>query len=341
MRVPSCDVPPGRDASASAGGAFFSAWRSGRLPAPLSVATRVASAAWIHTMLPIARRGWRRRRATRTEFPSAIARTDDGKLTSSLCTQEQHASSEFRAWAARMAEPHVMHRKQWELCFIAQALHERGVLKPGARGLGFAVGQEPLPSLFASYGCSIVASDMAEDAAREAGWVTTGQHSASLDALNTRGLCPDDKFRALTRFRVVDMNHIPHDLQGFDFCWSACALEHLGSIEHGERFILNAMDCLRPGGIAVHTTEFNLSFEAYTPNSGAIVAFRPCDIERIAEALRAQGHDIALDLREGNLPHDRIVEVPPYPRTHLKLLLFSGLRGCIATSIALIVQKGK
>jgi 2-polyprenyl-3-methyl-5-hydroxy-6-metoxy-1,4-benzoquinol methylase len=286
-------------------------------------------------MLPIAKTAWQKRRTHRIRPASSNA-----FLPSSLCTQEQHASPTFKSWASRMAEPHVMHRKQWELCFIAQALHERGLLKTGARGLGFAVGQEPLPSLFASYGCRIVASDMAEDAARDAGWVSTGQHSSSVDALNTRHLCSEDTFRARTSFRVVDMNHIPDDLRGFDFVWSACALEHLGSIEHGERFIHRAMDCLKPGGIAVHTTEFNLSFETFTPNTGAIVAFRPSDIDRIAGSLRAAGHEIELDLREGDLPHDRMIEIPPYPRPHLKLLLFSKLRGCVATSIGLIIRKG-
>ena len=43
---------------------------------------------------------------------------------------------------------------------IAQALYERGKLKPGSRGLGFAVGKEPLSDLFASFGCDVVATDL-------------------------------------------------------------------------------------------------------------------------------------------------------------------------------------
>ena len=54
-----------------------------------------------------------------------------------------------------------LHRKIWEFCFIAQALDERGMLARGRRGLGFAVGTEPLPAMFASRGCAIVATDLA------------------------------------------------------------------------------------------------------------------------------------------------------------------------------------
>ena len=319
---------------------FFLKLGRGQLPRYVTAAARAAGVVWICAMFLPATISWRYRRARRGLRAGGRNGAVGGPLTSCLCTQAQHDSPTFRAWAARMGEPHEMHRKQWEFCLIAQALHERGLLRPGARGLGFAVGQEPLPALFAGHGCAIVASDLAEDAAREAGWVDTRQHATSFEALNARGLCPADRFRELTRFRVVDMNAISPDLRDFDFLWSACALEHLGSIEHGERFIHRAMACLKPGGVAVHTTEFNLSFEHYTPKRGPTVVFRRRDIERIAATLRADGHEIELDLREGDLPFDRFVDVPPYKHPFLKLLLFSRLHGCVSTSIGLIIRKG-
>ena len=36
------------------------------------------------------------------------------------------------------------HRKQWEFCYILQALCRAGVMRVSARGLGFGVGREPL-----------------------------------------------------------------------------------------------------------------------------------------------------------------------------------------------------
>lgn len=51
-----------------------------------------------------------------------------------------------------MGEQERLNRKIWEWCYVAEALSERGMLLPGRRGLGFAVGQEPLVALFASAG---------------------------------------------------------------------------------------------------------------------------------------------------------------------------------------------
>jgi hypothetical protein len=40
-------------------------------------------------------------------------------------------------------------------------------------------------------------------------------------------------FDALVDFDVADMNAMPDTLGQFDFVWSACAFEHLGSIRQG------------------------------------------------------------------------------------------------------------
>src|SRR5206468_7166259 len=139
---------------------------------------------------------------------------------------------------------------------------------------------------FASFGCQIVATDQAEEAALAGGWIDTGQHATSLQALNERFICPPNQFKRLVSFRHVDMNAIPSDLKGFDFTWSSCAFEHLGSIKMGLRFLENQMACLRPGGIAVHTTEFNLSSNTKTIKRGTVVLFRRRDIEKVAARLR-------------------------------------------------------
>ena len=48
-------------------------------------------------------------------------------------------------YAGHSARNHdFVNRKFWEWCAIAQALEERNLLVSGSRGLGFAVGTEPL-----------------------------------------------------------------------------------------------------------------------------------------------------------------------------------------------------
>jgi 2-polyprenyl-3-methyl-5-hydroxy-6-metoxy-1,4-benzoquinol methylase len=259
-------------------------------------------------------------------------------LKSSICNQAQLESEVFQAWAAQMGEPpRRMHRKVWEWCYIAQALHERGLLAPGSKGLGFAVGQEPLPELFASQGCTIVATDLAEDKARQQGWVDTQQHAANLAVLNKRKICDPGEFQRLVSFRFVDMRRLPEDLRGYDFIWSSCSFEHLGSRSEGEEFVVNAMQCLRPGGVAVHTTEFNLSSNSSTLSAGPTVLYRRRDIERLADHLKKLGHALELDFAVGTGAADQYVDPPPYKQeTHLRLQIDK----YVVTSIGLIIIRG-
>ena len=91
------------------------------------------------------------------------------------------------------------------------------------------------------------------------------------------------------KLRSVDMNSIPDDIEGYDFTWSACAFEHLGSIDKGLEFVKNSLKCLKPGGIAVHTTEFNASSDQNTLTSGPTVLFRKKDLELLGEEKCARG----------------------------------------------------
>ncbi len=260
-------------------------------------------------------------------------------MKSRICTQEQLESKEFQDWAERLKEQRGrMHRKLWEYCFIIQALYERNLLQPNVSGLGFGVGIEPLASLFCSFDASICATDISTDIAKESGWVDTSQHAAGLESLNLRELCPDELFDKNCTFQHADMNDIPDNLRDFDFVWSSCALEHLGSIQKGKEFIYNAMDCLKPGGIAVHTTEYNVSSNIFTLKQGGTVLFRQRDIKNIIRNLRRKGHHIEMDFTLGTLPNDQFIDVPPYKGDpHLKLKL----NKYVITSIGLIIQKAK
>jgi 2-polyprenyl-3-methyl-5-hydroxy-6-metoxy-1,4-benzoquinol methylase len=211
-------------------------------------------------------------------------------------------------------------------------------LHKGSRGLGFAVGTEQLTALFASLGCQIVATDLEQALAKEAGWVDSNQHAAGLDALNGSGLCPPADFAEHVHFRHVDMRSIPADLRGFDFLWSSCAMEHLGSLQHGLDFVLAAVECLRPGGVAVHTTELNCESDSETIETGGSVIYRKSDLNGLAHALRARGHAVEpLDFHLGETAADAYVDEPPYGgKAHIKLRL----GGFASTSFGLIITKG-
>ena len=271
----------------------------------------------------------RRLRANGTE-PSMT------NVISQLATHAQVESDTYREWVARLRLPLIRHRKYWEFSFIMQALAEHDMLRAGRSGLGFGVGKEPLTAMMASLGCNVLASDASAEHAIAAGWKNNDEHASGLEGLNEAGICSNAAFAERARFRVIDMNHIPADVRGFDFCWSSCAFEHLGSIDQGLAFVESSLDCVVPGGLAVHTTEFNLSSDERTVERGETVLFRRRDVERLAQRLRASGHRVDVNYHPGYGELDRHVDVPPYQRNrHVKLMVAR----FVTTSFGLIVQK--
>ena len=270
-------------------------------------------------------------------------------LLNSLSTQAAIESDWARHWCNELKIPVIYHRKVWELAFVLQSIHNAGHMRPGARGLGFGCGQESLPSYFAARDMTIVATDQAPQSAERAGWVQTGQHTTAVEQCFMPHLVDRARFDRNVGMRFVDMNGIPDDLSGFDFCWSICALEHLGSIDRGLAFIENSLKTLRPGGLSVHTTEFNIRDEGGTVDNWPTVAFQRRHMERITARLRAQGHKVApFDYSLGDGPLDRFVDLPPFSHdlpehintwlgqpAHIKL----AMDGLVVTCIGIVVEK--
>jgi SAM-dependent methyltransferase len=257
---------------------------------------------------------------------------------SSLCHQQHFMLDQFRFWLRAMKIRPRFYRKWWEFFYIAQTLFERGLLTAGKRGIGFGIGREPLPALFASFGVEIVASDQSLEAAERSGWVQSGQHSHELSALNESGICTEATFSRLVSFREVDMNDIPSSLdEEFDFCWSSCSLEHLGSLRHGLDFIENSLRTLKSGGVAIHTTEFNLTSNVDTLESAGVSIYRRCDIDEFLEKMRARDFIVSpIDWTLGEGFAETVVDMPPYriePHIRLNVGEFD------VTSIGLIIQK--
>lgn len=261
---------------------------------------------------------------------------------SRLCRQEDFETDWYRQMCRELGiPPDHYERKNWEYYFVARGLQEEGLLEASRMGLGFGVGKEKLIPYFAKRGCAVLATDLEPDNAAKKAWVDTNQHSDSVKDVFLPGICDYETFSRQVQFAYVDMNRIPEQLQReeFDFTWSCCAFEHVGSIEQGKQFILNQMKCLKPGGVALHTTEFNLSSDELTVSSGPTVIFRKCDIEELAEALRKEGHEITVSYDAGTGELDRYVDIPPYmsapDKRHLRLLLWK----YITTSIGLFIRK--
>ena len=280
---------------------------------------------------------------------------DHPKLTSLVCRREHFDTGWYKRWAtAFTGDAHQgadlasgpdrpqFHRKNWEWAAVTEALAERDMLLPGRRGMGFAVGREPLASLFAAHGAEVLATDLAADDDQTSAWSDSGQHAASLDALHWPHLLDRSTFDSRVTFMPQDMRNLrTQGLGSFDFLWSACSFEHLGDLEAGLQFVLRSTELLKPGGIAVHTTEFNLSSLDQTLEDGNSVIYRRCDLASLEHRLRGIACAMEpLDAFGGTAMEDIEFDYAPFyqnGRQHVKLML----GGFVTTSVLLIIRKGR
>ena len=237
------------------------------------------------------------------------------------CTQRQFEESHYTQLASLLGlEGRPYHRKDWEHVYITRCLELAGVM-PG-RGLGFGIGTDPTIPYMLARGCEIVGTD----------YFGTSEYWASYHASGKGdfGVSEDDKRLTLEQ---VDMRSVPSEYHGqFDFVWSACALEHLGGLDAGLQFIRESLKCLRPGGIAVHTTELCVNSVSTTLDKGPLVLYRMRDIEAFCKEVGAP-----CNLASGNLPYDATSVVPEDTTSpHLNLRVPG--TPFITTSIGLVIQ---
>ena len=267
---------------------------------------------------------------------------------SRLCTAKELLSTECQKYRESLHIDDVCmmlrlprySRKEWEFETICGTLDKLGMLIPGKTGIGFAVGQEPLPAYFASRGCVILASDLSPEADTEGLWSDTNQNTmGSLSNLNKFNICPQDIFEKKVSYRDIDMNCIPEDIGVYDFCWSTCAIEHIGSLENSINFLKNMLTVLKPGGVAIHTTEINLSSNISTIVHGNSAIFRDRDIQEVYQWMTKQGHSMKVDFTRGNTDMD--VRMPVTGKEYTDYMLNCNIEGYNSTSFAFIIIKSK
>ena len=117
-------------------------------------------------------------------------------------------------------------------------------------------------------------------------------------------------------------------------------------------FIENSLRTLKPGGLAVHTTEYNYTNEVESLDHWPTVFFQDKHFEQLAEKLKGKGYEVAdLSFDIGNKPLDRYIDIPPYSEgegwitkanwgnvnqhAHLKL----SVDGFPCTSFGMIINK--
>ena len=236
-----------------------------------------------------------------------------------------------------LSENQPIHNKAWQNAIILEAIYKSKLLKKGSTALGFGVGIERVPSVLASFDIKVTATDQSFDSGKSAGW-DNGQLAHDTNDLNSFGICKPDLFKRNLVYKNSDMNKIGTQFNNkFDIVWSNCALGHLGSIENGLRFIENSLKCLKPGGIAVHTTEINVTSNGKTLDSGGTVIFREKDIAKLFFKLRSKGYDCKpLVLDFGNSQQDYDLGFYPYKES---TLLKINVAGHLLSQVVLVIKK--
>lgn len=254
----------------------------------------------------------------------------------STCSTADFFHPHFAEICALFNQPLWFHRKVWEWVYITHKLQEARMLGHGKHGLVFGVGHEKLPALFASLGASVVATDAPPEIG--AHWNSSKEYSDSLEKLRFPEIVPNQIFDQNVSFMLCDMKAIDDDLTGFDFVWSSCCFEHLGSLEAGIQFVIDSVEkTLKVGGVACHTTEFNLSSDDDTMEHGDTVIYRRKDMLNMIERLRALGHKVEpFSIAPDSHFMDYYVDVPPYSlEPHLKLKIAQ----YVATSVGIVIRK--
>jgi SAM-dependent methyltransferase len=174
------------------------------------------------------------------------------KPLSKLCDATDWFDPEFqRIIRAELEEEPRFHRKQWEFAQIFRTLQALGLLNGRSRGLSMGGGEERLLYAIARRAGHLTVTDLYEPGSTWDG-ARTDNPDRSLKAAAPFAIDPS----RLTA-RRMDMRALEFDDASFDFCYSSCAIEHIGHYDDFLRHLQEVRRVLKDDGVYVLTTEFH------------------------------------------------------------------------------------
>lgn len=235
------------------------------------------------------------------------------------------------------------HRKQWEFAMIFLTLQKFELLKEQNVGLSLGGGNERVLFSIARHIKKLFVTDLYDD-------------STSWDCARTGD--PDEFIKASKPFPVddtkikalkMDMRKLDFADNTFDFCYSSCAIEHIGEYQDFLQHFNEVNRVLKPGGIYVLTTELQFGEETITDENNFIFT-KDYIAKLISESDLDIVSDVNVELTKNNINY-------PYP-SNIQSIAFSGnnnfsqriveqfphlilIRGNVPfTSVLLILRKG-
>ena len=133
------------------------------------------------------------------------------------------------------------------------------------------------------------------------------------------------------------MNNCDEIPSGYDFQWSSCVIEHLGSLDLIKRFLIESSKKLNAGGVAVHTTEFNLTSNETTYNEPGCYVFRRKDLDNLSFELEKNGLKMKkIIYNVGSHPYNYYVDLPN-TKSYKKMQLRCIFDEYLGTSVGIVI----
>jgi SAM-dependent methyltransferase len=178
------------------------------------------------------------------------------KPFSKLCDAIDWADPEFdRVIRSELEEPPCFHRKQWEFAQIFRTLQALGYLSPRTCGLSMGAGQERLMYAVARRAGHLTAVDL-YDSTSDWDTARTSEPDRAVKAAAPFAIDPSS-----LSARRMDMRELAFADRTFDFCYSSCAIEHIGDRPDFLRHLREVRRVLKDDGVYVLTTEFHYGDE--------------------------------------------------------------------------------
>jgi Methyltransferase domain len=176
------------------------------------------------------------------------------KTLSKICDAADWFDPEFqRVIADELREPARYHRKQWEFAMIFLTLEKLDYLDKNKVGLSMGGGCERVLYSIANKVKKLFVTDLYSD---ENDWDTARTNDPKDFIISNKPFEVDDsKIEAIS----MDMRELKFDDDSFDFCYSSCAIEHIGDYSDFITHLNEVYRVLKDGGIYVLTTEFLFS----------------------------------------------------------------------------------
>ena len=210
---------------------------------------KIAAGVWNKLPLPF------ERMAARIDDPDETAPPTGGPPLNKICDRRDWAHPAWRRALEDLgysAEPARLHRKDWEFAQGVYGLRKLHRLAPEATALGLGAGAEPILFFLAGRLRRVVATDLyAGD--------FSGQEADPRILRDPEAFAPFSYHRERLEVRRMDATAIDYAPESFDLVFSFSSLEHFGSRRAQRRCLGEIHRVLRPGGVAVLTTEVILN----------------------------------------------------------------------------------